>query len=276
MIDFRAHRGKYVITPVIPVDTVKISFEVYVAGVLTFVGQTQYFGGTYEIDCRDWIDAYLAKATTDVMTLTIQIDFIFYDEDGNSSTSTKTLTWTPDYINLSVPNQNYNNGTYCNIELINCGFRFNGVNRIRVPLWLDDLTLVGKTINNLEKVTYIDKYGDTHNGSLQNRYELECYIDPCWFQVKTNSDLEYEKVILALQGAQSAVLKGCGKGGFDPILISGMDTIYVDPVPGGTRPLQYFEINGRVKDVKKIETYSSYSSKKKVPTLKIVFEIFYK
>ena len=125
-------------------------------------------------------------------------------------------------------------------------------------------------------IVYMDKYGDTHNGSTSNSIELEVFIDPDWLNVKTNSDLEYEKVMLALQCAQKSTLKGCGAGGFDPIHISGMFTAYIPSTPGGTRPLQYFEIPGRVKDVKKIETYSAYSNTKKVPTIKITFEIYYR
>ena len=278
MIDINAHRGMYVITPVVPVNTEKIVYEVTIGGVMIFVGRTQYFGGTYEIDCRDWLDTYLAKATTNVTSVTISIAFTFYDEDGTTlSTQTRTLTWQPIMLGLTPPPQpaDYSK-TYCNIELLNCGFIFNGNVAVRVPLQLSNLTLVGKTINNLEKVTYVDKYGDTHNGSLSNSYELECYIDPDWLDVDTNKDMNYEMIALALQGAQKATLKGCGAGGFTPIHISGMFTSYVNPGGGGTMPLQYFEIPGRVKDVKKVETYSAYSTKKKIPTYKITFEIYYK
>ena len=278
MIDINAHRGMYVITPAIATDTDRITYLVSVAGSEVFAGQTRYFGGTYEIDTRDWLDSYLAKQTTQVNSVTVSVAVTCYDEDDTVlSTHTYTLTWKPEMLGLSAPPQpsDYST-TYCNIELLNCGFEFNGHTPVRVPLMIDGLTLRGKTINNLEKVTYMDKYGDTHNGSTTNSYELECFIDPDWLNVKTNSDLEYEKVMLALQCAQKSTLKGCGAGGFDAIKISGMFTAYIPSTPGGTRPLQFFEIPGRVKDVKKIETYSAYSNTKKVPTIKITFEIYYR
>lgn len=280
MIDIKAHRGMYVFTPAIPVGTESINYEVSIGGDLIFVGHTKYFGGTYEIDSRDWFDSYIwnqTQADTLVTSVTLSIAFTFYDEDGTTiSTSTLSKTWQPIMLGLTPPPQpaDYSK-TYCNIELLNCGFIFNGGVKVRVPLQVCGTKLVGKTINKLEKITYVDKYGDTHNGSMSNSYELECFIDPDWLNVKTNGDMNYEMIALALQGAQKSTLKGCGEGGFTPIQISGMDTVYVNPGGGGTMPLQYFNIPGRVKDVKKVETYSSYSNKKKLPTIKVTFEIYY-
>ena len=59
-----------------------------------------------------------------------------------------------------------------------------------------------------------------------------------------------------MQNADSTILnaKGCK--------ISGMKPFFTTHLPG------------RVKDVERIETYSSYSTNKKVPSYKIVFEIF--
>ena len=271
MINIRATRGRYILTPTIPSDTEIIRYEVSVANTVVFVGQSRYFGGDYEVDCSDWIDSYLAKATTDVTSVVVSIVFTFILEDETTQTQTRTLTYTPDMLNLSYTRID-TDAAYCVLDLTNCGFLFNGGSGIRVPLMLRGNTLVGKTINNIEKVTWTDRYGDVHNGSLTNKYELECFIDPCWLSVKTNGDLEFEKVQLALQSARKTVLKGCGEGGFTPLLISGMET--ETRTGGGSIARADISMECRVKDVKKVETYSAYSQNKKVPTYRITLEIY--
>ena len=271
MIDISIYRGRWMIVPAIPVTTDEIDYVVSVEGDQVFVGKTVYFGGTYEIDTRDFIDAYIAKQTTQVSSVTVSIDFTYYAEGTQLSTQTKSVTWTPDVLSLPVP-AHTDAATWCQLVLMNCGFEFNGHGQIRVPLQLSGLTLVGKTINNLEKITYIDRYGDTHNGSLTNHYELEVYVDPEWLNVKTNNDLYYEMVMLALQNSQKTTLCGVGEGGFTPLNISGIDMSYHVVTRAPAR--REIEVEGRVKDVQKVETYSSYSTQKKLPTIKVTFEIY--
>ena len=126
-----------------------------------------------------------------------------------------------------------------------------------IPLTVKNNMLKGKTIDNLNKITYMDRYGDTHNSLMSNKYEVECFIDPEWLSVKSGDDINYSKLMLACQGARKAYLC-CNMTG-----ISGVETT-------GS-----FVVEGRVKDVEKIETWSTYSSGKKTPNLKITFE-FYK
>ena len=250
MINLSTVRGKYILKPDIPVGTEEITYEVIMNNTLIFVGKSRYFGGTYEVDCSDFIETYLKKG---VQTASLNVRFIY---DGGTS-QTLSLSWSPDYINL--PAIDTTESSYAYIELSNSGFLIGNSTTnypVRIPLDVKNGILSGKTINRLDKTTYIDRYADIHNGGITNHYELECYIDPCWLEVTTGNDLEYEKLMLAMQNADSSTLKlkGCK--------ISGM------------KPLIVIQIPGRVKDVESIETYSSYSTNKKVPSYKITFEIY--
>ena len=250
MINLSAFRGKYILKPDIPVGTEEITYEVTINNTLIFVGKSRYFGGTYEVDCSDFIETYLRKGK---QTASLNVRFIY---DGGTS-QTLSLSWSPDYINL--PAIDTTESSYAYIELSNSGFLIGNSTTnypVMIPLDVKNGVLSGKTINRLDNVTYIDRYADVHNGGMTNHYELECYIDPCRLEVTTGNDLVYEKVMLAMQNADSATLnaKGCK--------ISGMKPFFITHLPG------------RVKDVERIETYSSYSTNKKVPSYKIVFEIY--
>ena len=250
MINLSTVRGKYILKPSVPEGTEEITYEVTINNTLIFVGKSRYFGGTYEVDCSDFIETYLRKGE---QTASLNVRFIY---DGGTS-QTLSLSWSPDYINL--PAIDTTESSYAYIELSNSGFLIGNSTTnypVRIPLDVKNGVLSGKTINRLDKTTYIDRYADIHNGGMTNHYELECYIDPCWLEVTTGNDLEYEKLMLAMQNADSSILnaKGCK--------ISGMDLFSTAQMPG------------RVKDVEKIETYSSYSTNKKVPSYKITFEIY--
>lgn len=250
MINLSAFRGKYILKPDIPVGTEEITYEVILNNTLIFVGKSRYFGGTYEVDCSDFIETYLKKGEK---TVSLNVRFTY----NGGITETLSLSWSPDYINL--PAISTTESSYAYIELSNSGFLIGNTTTnypVRIPLDIKNGVLSGKTINRLDKTTYIDRYADIHNGGMTNHYELECYIDPCWLEVTTGNDLEYEKLMLAMQNADSTTLnaKGCK--------ISGMNLFFTAQIPG------------RVKDVEKIETYSSYSTNKKVPSYKIVFEIY--
>lgn len=250
MINLSALRGKYILKPDIPVGTEEITYEVIMNNTLIFVGKSRYFGGTYEVDCSDFIETYLRKGE---QTASLNVRFIY---DGGTS-QTLSLSWSPDYINL--PAIDTTESSYAYIELSNSGFLIGNSTTnypVRIPLDVKNGVISGKTINRLDKITYIDRYADIHNGGMTNHYELECYIDPCWLEVTTGNDLEYEKLMLAMQNADSSTLKVKG------YKISGMNFFFTAQMPG------------RVKDVEKIETYSSYSTNKKVPSYKITFAIY--
>lgn len=251
MINFSSIRGKYILKPNVPDGTEEITYEVTLNNTLIFVGKSRYFGGDYEVDCSDFIETCLRKGE---QTAALSVRFSY---DGSSS-QTLVLSWSPDYINL--PAIDITGSSYAYIELSNSGFLIGNSTTsypVRIPLDVKNGIVSGKTINKLDKITYIDRYADIHNGGMTNHYELECYIDPCWFSVTTGDDLEYEKLVLAMQNADSAILniKGC--------TITGIER-YFDTA----------EMAGRIKDVESIETYSSYSTNKKVPSYKITFEIY--
>ena len=250
MVNLSSVRGKYILKPSVPEGTEEITYEVTINNTLIFVGNSKYFGGTYEVDCSDFIETYFRKGEQ-----TVKLNVVFTYDGG--STQTLSLTWYPDFLNLPVIDITGN--SYAYIELSNSGFLIGDLTTnypIRIPLDVKNGIISGKTINKLDKTTYIDRYADIHNGGMTNHYELECYIDPCWLEVTTGNDLEYEKLVLAMQNAGSASLnaKGCK--------ISGIKPFFETKLPG------------RVKDVERIETYSSYSTNKKVPSYKIVFEIY--
>ena len=250
MVNLSSVRGKYILKPSVPEGTEEITYEVTINNTLIFVGKSMYFGGTYEVDCSDFIETYLRKGE---QTASLKVRFIY---DGGTS-QTLSLSWSPDYINL--PAIDTTESSYAYIELSNSGFLIGDSTTnypVRIPLDVKNGVLSGKTINRLDKTTYMDRYADIHNGGMTNHYELECYIDPCWLEVTTGNDLEYEKLMLAMQNADSSTLKVNG------YKISGMNPFIAVQMPG------------RVKDVEKIETYSSYSTNKKVPSYKIVFEIY--
>lgn len=267
MININDIRQLYILYPTVPSGTTDISYTVSIGGNLVFLGKTKYFGD-FEIDTRDWFDSYLysMKYNTLVNELTMTVVLTYTGVNSNgafTSTATMTKRYTPYDINL--PYLIYNqDGAFAYINIWgNCGFlmtRPDNQNKVapHIPLSVKNGMLEGKTINKLDKITYMDKYGNTRTGSITNQYELECFVDPCWLQVETGDDLEYEKVMLALQNFTYGTLVVSSN-----VKISGMDTHY------HTGQISFVH----VKDVEKIETYSSYSTDKKVPTLKITLEI---
>lgn len=248
MIDISTNRRKFILKPTVPVGTEVISYDVSIGGVLIFSGQSRYFGD-YEVDCSDWIESYISNQSTNVSTVVVTLEFTY---DG-STTQTMTCTYVPYLLTQNEPGTT---APYLNLTLLNCGFLYSGNTGISIPLMLSGTRLVGKTINKLEKTNYVDRYGDTHNGSMTNHYEIECFIDPCWLHTETGDDDDYERVMLALQGSKKTTMVGSG------VKISGMDV---------TSPIS---MEGRVKDIEKVETSSSYSVGNKIPTYKITFEVY--
>ena len=252
MINYSTNREKYIVKPTIPDGTQVVNYTVIIDQEVIYVGKSRYFGGDYEVDCSDFIESYIAKSSTNVSSVSVVVNFT-YDDDP--TVHALVCGWAPYVLNLPEPAAA---APFVYLILTNCGFLMDGGVSVKIPLSHTNNMLDGKTINHLEKVNYIDRYGDSHNGSMTNHYELECYVDPCWLDVKTKDDFEYVKVALALQGAKSTALYGMGVG------ISGMN---VDTSTG-------FYMEGKVKDIEQIETYSSYSTDKKVPSYKITFEIY--
>ena len=249
-------KAKYIVTPSsIPAGTYTITYTISIGSTLLFTGSCYYFeGNTYEIDCSDWIESYLAKSTTHVQSVNVEVRFYFYNSQGTSTgTGYQIKAWGAEAISLSTPAS----GIY--LELLNSGFSMSQ-GSVKVPLMMTRCnTLFGNTINKMDKVTFMDRYGDTHNGSLKNRTEIECYVDPDWLTVKTGDSYTYEQVMMALQGAKKTWMKS----------VTGA-SYYID----GMKGYGYIEMEGRVKDVEKVEVSSSYSTEKKIPSLKITFEVY--
>ena len=157
----------------------------------------------------------------------------------------------------NTTNSTFKNRTRYNTTIGGSAQNSEAPTDIVVPLVVVNGKIKGKTTDNLNKITYMDRYGDTHNSVMTNNYEVECYIDPDWLSVKTGDDLVYEKVMIALQNAKKTYL--CSNAA-----ISGIDCT------------SSFVLEGRVKDVEKVETYSSYNTSNRIPTYKITFEVYYR
>lgn len=259
MINIYNNRERYILKPTVPDGTETITYEVSIAGTTIFVGKTRYFGGTYEVDCSDWIDSYIQRNNnTSMLSVVVQVVFTFDNGQGSTQTQTMQCSWSVSSVWLNKPATT--GSEYAVIQLYNSGFIHNSDSgHFYVPLDFRNGILEGKTIDKLEKVNYIDRYGDSHNGSMTNRYELECYIDPCWLFVKTGDDNTYEKVMMALQNAKRSVLLLKG------VSVSG---IY------NSSPQTAWTLEGKVKDIERVETYSSYSVERRIPTYKITFEVY--
>lgn len=277
MINTTDDRGIYILTPTVPSSTETIDYTVSLSGQLNgstsissyvvFVGKTRYFGGTYEVDCSDWIDSFITKynryngSLTTVTKCVVSVVFTYTSDQNLTSTQNMSYTWTPETISLPQPTF----GGVCGegqIKLYNSGYVH--YNQTSSPLTIKLLTyggqLIGQTDNIIDKTTYMDKYGDTHNASATNKFEIECYVDPDWFHIKgRNSGITYNKLMTAMQTARTSFIGSPSSG---VINIPGIQT------SGGAT----FE--GRVKDVEKVEMPSTYNVNRKVPTMKITFELY--
>ena len=266
MINITSNRTKYIVRPTdsqLVEAAYEIQYTVSIAGSTVFVGKSRNFydpndfRSVYEVDCSDFIDAYIASQTGPVSSVTVTVVFTFYNNSGSSlGTETKTVTWEPEVLSLSNPTLS---GQYAIIQPINCGVTAANSNTLYIPLSIKNGVLEGKTINRLEKTDWMDRYGDKHNGSNTNHYELECYIDSCWLgSIKTKGDLDYEKIMIALQNATRTIF-WCSQCEVSGII---------------TPSTRYWNSEAHVKDIEKIETYSSYSGNQKVPTYKLTIEIY--
>lgn len=264
MINVTQDRDKYILKPTVPANTDRIDYEVTIDSNVVFVGKTRYFGGDYEVDCTDWIESYIdSKSRTDIQVgqITVYVTFTFWG--STYSQTTMSCSYHPEGTNLPVPLDD-ENCRYLYLELSNCGFVHYDSQyvKFRVPLLCRDKKLIGGAVNRLEKVKYIDRYGDDHNGVTTNKYEIECYVDPDWLNINTPSYgiNNYRDVMLALQNSKNTIMRSFGTGDF--IKIPGIDTA----------SMTYLE--GKVKDMEQVEVRSSYDAGHRLPTLKIIFEVY--
>lgn len=285
MINIGVNRNKYILNiKTIPniqtllMDCESISYQVSVSGeldgvisipaVVVYAGASRYFGGDYEIDIMDWIDTFLTKYTYAdvngggyydhcVTSCTVVIDLEFHKTSGASSSSSMTYVWEPEPFGITYPEDTTTCGG-AKLLLYNTGWaHYNELDKeLCIPLWVNGYILKGKTIDKFVKTNYMDKYGDYHNGSVENRFEIECYVDPDWLDVHRDV-YNYGVVMAAMQASKRTYLKGVNF-----LTIKGMGS-------SGSVSLE-----GRVKDVEKVEVYSSYNSDRRVPSLKIIFEVY--
>lgn len=278
MTNLSITRGKYIVKPTVPSSTETIDYTVTVSGyvnniysvasVVVFVGKTMYFGGDYEVDCSDWIESFITRnmyrngSLVNVTACTVTVDFTFTSDQGLTSTDQETISWTPESIEgLSNPTWDGACGGG-RLVLYNSGFAFSTdpYNPVTIKLLTFKNRLTGQTINNIDKTTYMDRYGDTHNASATNKMEIECYVDPDWFHIGEYSGIQYNQLMTAMQTAKKSYL--------------GSPSTSIIYIPGfkGTGAGAYLE--GRVKDVEKVEIPYSYNVNRKVPTMKITFEVY--
>lgn len=285
MINIGVDRNKYILNiKTIPniqtllMDCESISYQVTVSGeldgvisipaVVVYAGSSRYFGGDYEIDVSDWIDTFLTKYTYAdvngggyydhcVTSCTVVIDLEFHKTSGASSSSSMTYVWEPDPFGIAYPVDTTTCGG-AKLLLYNTGWAHYDEpdKELCIPLWVNGYILKGKTIDKFVKTNYMDKYGDYHNGSVENRFEIECYMDPDWLDVHKDV-YDYGVVMAAMQASKRTYLKGVNF-----LTIKGMGS-------SGSVSLE-----GRVKDVESVEVYSSYNSDRRVPSLKITFEVY--
>ena len=266
MINITKNRDLYILKPTVPAGTDLISYQVSVNSVVVYAGQTRWFGGTYTIDLKDFIDAAITAAEAagnQALSVAVSVVFTYTSDPGGSdeesTTQTMTYTWTPSVLgtDLAEPTQS-STCPFLYIELSNSGFLHYGSNsgKVKIPLMCRSGKMVGMASNRLLKTNYMDKYGDTHTGSMDNRYDIECYVDPDWLNVYTNQ-YNYECVMLALQNALS----------------SRMKSDYAVTIPGFSGS-SVTDMEGRVKDLEKVDVRSSYDVNNRIPTLKITYEIY--
>lgn len=267
MINYSTTRGEYILKATVPASTEHIDYEVYIWGTvggvvtaeeLVFVGQSRYFGGDYEIDCEDWVDTFLSD-NLDVNSIVtgcyIKIILTYTSDLGVQSSQTLTRLFYPKQVDVDVPTFDACGGA--ELILYNSWFYNDSTDKLmKVKLLTKGFRLVGRVDNIMHKTTYMDKYGDVHNGSTSNKYELECYIDPEWLNMKDSGDT-YGAVMAALQSSKKTIFRGV-----HTLFILGMGIYGVG------------DMEGRVKDVEKVEVYSTYSVRQKLPTLKITFEVY--
>lgn len=277
MINLSKTRGLYIVKANVPSSTETVDYTVSVGGTygsstvsaaVVFVGKSRYFGGAYEVDCSDWIESFISKYgrynRTDytVKTCTVTVVFTYTNDLNQTSTETKTVTWSPETITgLSRPTWDGACGGG-RLVLWNSGFvhpSYPG-DPLTVKLLTFGGQLVGQTVDKFVKTTYMDRYGDVHNASMTNKYEIECYVDPDWFHMQgRNSGWIYNRLVAAMQNARVSYL--------------GSPSASVINIPGISASGQA-TLEGRVKDVEQVELPSTYNSERRVPTMKITFEVY--
>lgn len=125
-----------------------------------------------------------------------------------------------------------------------------------IPLAVQNGMVVGKTSTNLEKTIWMDKYGDSHNDTVSDNIDIECYVDSSWLNVLTGDDDSYSALMMAIQSARTLFITGTAA-------ISGMDM---------KEDLTCMKCT--VKDIEKVETYSRYNTANRTPNMKITVEIY--
>ena len=263
MISVKKYRGEFIFYPTVPSGTETIEYQVKLNDNVVYVGKTRWFGGEYSVDLEDWIDSYVADEEASgrqVYNMTATVTFIYTDGGGSTSRQVMLYYWVPSPLGVDLPRPVQSQSCpFMYIELSNCGFVHydSPESKVRIPLLCRSGKLICGSSNRLIKTTYIDKFGDVHNGSIHNKYELDCYVDAEWLGMSSGNSFRYECVMAALQSALSASMK-CEY----PMYVPGFYGESATDLPG------------RVKDVEKVDVRTYYDADHKVPTLKITFEIY--
>ena len=232
-----------------------------------FVGKGFIIGDTYEFDLQDFVDYRLSHpevADTDYPVISYKAWWV--DADGNESFAQGHDNWViqKKSINLPIVDDPSNDQAPCPaavIRLNNSDLRpVLGSDPIIVPLVVEAGILKGEVRHKLDKITHIDRYGDTYTDSVRNKIEIDCFVDPDWLNVKTGNDESYANAIAALQTARSTqMVVACGVSGLYKAMYWS----------------DYKILEGRVADVEEIKTYSKYNSNHYTRGLKVTFEVYY-
>lgn len=250
MIICDSNQRKYKLTVTPPDETEIIDYDIYLPNmtVSAYHGKTRYFGGNFELDLSDWVEACWNDPNFP-SSGTIQIDFVY---DESTTVVVKTMSYDKELISMTQPSTG---NAY--IDLYNSDFKLTNVSNdhIRIPLLYENDILKGKVNNNIDKTVFMDKYGNVHNSTSDNWYEIECYfeIPP----VITKSDVVYQQIMGAFQSARESTLYLTNS-----VKISGMKC-------GSSTTLPC-----HIKDIEKVTTYSRYNTTNNVPVYKITLEIY--
>lgn len=267
MINITSTQKRNIWTPNIPSTWDEIDYRVFrqYQGDLIFQGRCVNTGD-FQLDMNDWIEQIWDETDTR-LSYTPQSLYVTAQRAGGSPVDMVSSYFSTDRMDTGIISNPTPNARPGHFDIIFQNSDFKGYTttgqteyNVKIPLQSINGVLNGKTINKLDKVTYTDKFGDTHNSMADNHIEVECYVDASYLakylNIRTGDDEKYNQLMMMAQTARNVILKGNGK-------ISGISQ-------GGSLR----ELYCRVKDVEQTETHFRYSVTNHIPTLKFTLEIY--
>lgn len=257
MIDISNQQRKNIWKPTIPDTWDGIVYKVYSnsQSIAPLFQGKAINNDDFEIDVTDWIEQEWNRTGDATFVLPSPL-YVVVENSADSSENIGEV-FSMDKNASTIPPYTATDETYMTLTFKNSDFKDNnGGYDISIPLQVCNGILRGKTINNITKTTYMDRYNDIHNSTATNKIELECYVDSDWLHTLTGSDRKYTEIMMVAQTARGTHLNGNAQ-------ISGFNMV-----------TDISNLNCRVKDIQKIETYSRYNQSHPIPSLKITIEIY--